>query len=152
MLRNQIKGPRLRARGFTLIEVMVVVVVVALLAAIGYPSYRDHLRKSARVAAQQELLELSAMQEKIYLNSNAFTSKLTNAYDGTTTGGLGKTGGKSTDGRYTLALTATAQTYTLSATPVAGSLQDGDGVFQLASTGTRSCPDPAPSWCKNGIW
>ena len=128
------------------------VVLTALLTAIAYPSYRDHLRKSARVAAQQELLELSGMQEKIYLNANAFTTKLTNAYDGTTNGGLGKTGGKSTDGRYTLALTATAQSYTLSATPVTGSQQDGDGVIQLASTGTRTCPDPAPSWCKNGIW
>ena len=149
MARKQIKA---RSRGFTLIEVLVVVVVIALLAAIAYPSYRDHIRKSSRVAAQQELLELSAMQEKIYLNSNAFTSKLTNAYDGTTAGGLGKTSGKSTDGRYTLALTATAQSYTLSATPVTGSQQDGDGAFQLASTGTRTCPNPAPSWCKNGIW
>ncbi|HEX2830949.1 MAG TPA: type IV pilin protein [Burkholderiales bacterium] len=143
---------RRRPAGFTLIELLVVVAVVALLATIAYPSYRDHIRKSSRVAAQQELLELSAMQEKIYLNSNAFTSKLTNAYDGTTSGGLGKTGGKSTDGRYTLALTATAQSYTLSATPVAGTQQDGDGAFQLASTGTRTCPDPAPTWCKNGIW
>ena len=152
MTHNDSKRARLGAQGFSLIEVMVVVVVIALLAAIAYPSYRDHLRKSARVAAQQELLELSAMQEKIYLNSNAFTSKLTNSYDGTTGGGLGKTAGKSTDGRYTLALTATAQSYTLSATPVTGTLQDGDGAFQLASTGTRTCPDPAPSWCKNGIW
>jgi type IV pilus assembly protein PilE len=143
---------RRRSAGFTLIELLVVVAVVALLATIAYPSYRDHIRKSSRVAAQQELLELSAMQEKIYLNSNAFTSKLTNAYDGTTNGGLGKTGGKSTDGRYTLALTATAQSYTLSATPVAGTQQDGDGAFQLASTGTRTCPDPAPTWCKNGVW
>jgi type IV pilus assembly protein PilE len=152
MTHNHVKTARLRAQGFTLIEVMVVVVIIALIAGIAYPSYRDHVRKSSRVAAQQELLELSGMQEKIYLNSNAFTTKLTNAYDGTTAGGLGKTSGKSTDGRYTLALTATAQSYTLSATPVTGSQQDGDGVIQLASTGTRTCPDPAPSWCKNGIW
>ena len=151
MAHNHIKAAHMR--GFTLVEILVVVVIIALLAGIAYPSYRDHLRKSARVAAQQELLELSAMQEKIYLNSTAFTSKLSNAYDGTTNGGLGKTGGKTTDGRYTLELTAaSAQSYTLSATPVAGSLQDGDGTIQLASTGTRTCPDPAPSWCKNGIW
>lgn len=151
MARTHINA-RSRSAGLTLIELLVVVAVIAILGAIAYPSYRDHIRKSARVAAQQELLELSAMQEKIYLNSNAFTSKLTDAYDGTTTGGLGKTSGKSTDGRYTLGLTATAQSYTLSATPVAGSQQDGDGAFQLASTGTRTCPNPAPSWCKNGIW
>jgi type IV pilus assembly protein PilE len=143
---------RKRVSGFTLPELMIVVAILALLAAIAYPSYRDHLRKSSRVAAQTELLELSAMQEKIFLNSNAFSAKVDTAYDGSSAGGLGKTGSTSTDGKYTLSLVATAQTYTLTATPVSGSAQAGDGAFAVSSNGTRTCVDPAPAWCKNAVW
>lgn len=141
-----------RSRGFTLIELLITVVIIAVLASVAYPSYRDYIRKSARVAAQTELLELAGMQDKIYLNSNAFTSKLTAGYDGTSTGGLGKTNSLTTDGKYTLSLVATAQSYTLTATPVAGSSQAGDGVFDLSSSGSRTCPTPTPAWCKNGVW
>jgi type IV pilus assembly protein PilE len=146
------KRNRNAQRGFTLTEVIVVVAILALLMGIAYPSYRDHLRKSSRVAAQNELLELSAMQEKIYLNSNAFAAKLDTAYDGSSAGGLGKTSGKTSDGKYTITLNAGTASYTLTAIAVTGSMQDGDGTFALSSNGTRTCADPAPLWCKNGVW
>jgi type IV pilus assembly protein PilE len=141
-----------RAGGFTLIEVMVAVVIVAILVTIAYPSYQRYLIRGSRAAAQNELTELSAFKENIFLNSNAYTAILSTAYDGTAHGGLGKTTQRTADGKYDLALTATAQSYTLTATPVAATIQASDGAFSIASTGAKTCGTPTPSWCANSSW
>lgn len=141
-----------RQRGFTLTEIVIVVVIVAILAAIALPSYQRYVIRASRAAAQNELSELSSMQEKIFLNSNAYTVNLAAAYDGTAAGGLGRTSQQTTDGKYTLALTGTAQSYTLTATPVAGTPQASDGAFSIASTGAKACGTPTPSWCTNSTW
>jgi type IV pilus assembly protein PilE len=89
--------------GFSMIELMVVVVIIGILAAIVVPSYSNYVIRGAREAAEADLLDLASLQEKIYLNSNAYTASVTNAYDGNaTTGGLGRTSGKTTNGKYWL--------------------------------------------------
>src|SRR5688572_15664865 len=109
--RNEVRaagaGTPRRAGGFTLIEILIVVALAAILLTVAYPSYRDYTVRSSRSAAQTELVELSSMQEKIYLNSNAYTNSVTAAYNGASTGGLGKTTGRTSDNKYTLALTVT---------------------------------------------
>lgn len=127
-----------RNKGFSLIELMIAVVIVGILATIAVPSYQSHIIKASRAAAQTELLELASIQEKIYLNSNAYTPNMITAYNGTSAGGLGKTTGLTTDGKYTLAFTGVpAQTYTITATPVAGKSQVGDGNISISENGQR---------------
>jgi type IV pilus assembly protein PilE len=150
--RHRTAGMRAGNAGFTLIEILIAVVLVAILAAIAYPSYRDYVVRSSRAAAQAELLELSSVQEKIYLNSNAYSADVAGTYNGNANGGLGKTGGTSADGKYALALAVAGQSYTLTATPVAGTTQEGDGAFAIASDGSRTCVAPAPKWCANATW
>lgn len=130
---------RINAKGFTLIEMMIVVVIVAILAAIAMPSYQEHVVRSARVQAQAELLELSSLQEKVFLNSNAYCASVTTAYNATSTGGLGRTSGQTNDGRYDLSLdiTTPSQTYVLTATPVAGGSQADDGNISISESGQR---------------
>ncbi len=162
---------RSNTKGFTLLELMIVVAIVGILAAVALPSYRKYIVRSARIAAQAELLELAGLQEKIFLNLNSYTSCVTNPYNGTpkvnpscdgastSSGGLGRASGQTKDNRYVLslvdasgaALAADAQTFVLVATPAAGSTQVGDGTISVSESGKRICtptcgPDGKSSW------
>ena len=143
---------RRSGRGFTLIEILVALTILGILMGIAMPSYRAYIVKQGRSAAQSELIELAAMQEKIYLNSNAYSTNLTSNYTGASTGGLGRTTSKTTDGKYDIALVnPLAQSWSMTATPVSGSSQAADGVITINSNGTRTC-DTSLKWCPKGTW
>lgn len=57
-------------RGFTLIELMIVIVVIAILAAIAIPSYRNHVCKVERNQAKADLMDLSQAMERYYTVQN----------------------------------------------------------------------------------
>jgi len=63
-------------RGFTLIEVMIVVAIIALLAAVGYPSYREHIARGQRSEGQQFLSDIAQRQEQILLDQRQYASTL----------------------------------------------------------------------------
>jgi len=73
----------IRNNGFSLIELMVVVAIVAILAGIALPSYQDSIRKSRRVVAQNALLDLAAKQERWYLQNNQYNGNVGSLIDGT---------------------------------------------------------------------
>jgi type IV pilus assembly protein PilE len=61
-----------RRSGFTLLEVMIVVAIVTILAAIAYPSYQEHLKKGRRAAAQSYLMDLAQRQQQYLLDARAY--------------------------------------------------------------------------------
>jgi type IV pilus assembly protein PilE len=154
----------IKRNGFTLIELMIVVVIIGILAAVAIPSYTSYVVRSSRTAAEAEMLQLAGLQEKIYLNSNKYaygSDGISMGYTGnpndstTAPGGLGKTGGTTSDGKYSLSLvtlasnttcadgdflsatSAGAQAYVIMAMPVAGTSQAGDGNLCLGQTGLK---------------
>ena len=66
-----------RMRGITLIELMVVVVVIGIMAAIAYPNYREFVARANRNEAKAALLRIATNQERFYLQNNSYTCDLT---------------------------------------------------------------------------
>lgn len=125
-------------RGFTLIELMIVVVVVAILAAVGYPSYRDHVARSQRSQGQQVLSDIAQRQEQFLLDRRQYATAF-----GSGAGGLNLTmpeGIKYQAPDFSGVNNATTPpTYTICMAPAAGSTlaARGDGRLCINSQGQR---------------
>ena len=70
---------QLPTRGFTLIELMIVVAIIGILAAIAYPNYSNYMREARRAEAQAEMLRIQLGLEKWRANNNSYTSTLSQA-------------------------------------------------------------------------
>jgi type IV pilus assembly protein PilE len=64
-------------QGVTLMELLIVVLIVSILAAIAYPNYRSYVERSKRTEAKAALLQIATNQERHYLNSNVYTTDMT---------------------------------------------------------------------------
>jgi type IV pilus assembly protein PilE len=145
-------GEHLRNRkikGFSLVELMVVMVIIAILASIAIPSYQSSIRRTHRKEAMAALQGLAQSMERFYVQNNS-------TYEGADTVGVPRffAGTAPVDGgtpRYNLRITAaTATTYTLQAQPIAGTTQEKDGLIQLDSTGLRSWDRDNDTFLENG--
>jgi type IV pilus assembly protein PilE len=68
--------PSTNVRGFSLIELVIVLLIIAILAAIAIPSYRKYVVRANRVDAQRALMDLAARQERVFYSKNAYASNL----------------------------------------------------------------------------
>ena len=132
-----------RARGFTLIELMIVVAVVGILAAIAYPSYMDQIRKSRRAEVQALLMNVSARQQQMLLDTRSYAS---------TVSALNITIPDTVQRNYAVTLavgTAAVPTFTATATPSGAQAADKcgvplvAGVLSIDQSGTKL---PANCW------
>ena len=128
------------AQGFSLLELMIVVVIVGVLASVAYPSYQDYVRRGNRSAAQTFMMTIAQRQEQYLVSNRSYAS---------TTTALNLTQPTETSGKYTFAITATTSPigYSITATPVGNQHVTGKfGTLTLSSDGTKSSNESTEEW------
>ncbi len=124
-----------KSAGFSLIELLITVVIIAIVTSIALPSYREHVKRTLRSDATAALLRLAAEQEKFYISNNAYTEDIAD---------LNITG--TDEGLYTLSIASTnvVTTYVATATAKTGESQAGDSkckTFTIDANGNRGASD-----------
>lgn len=143
--------------GFTLVELMAVVAIIGVLAAVALPSYRDVLRRSNRSAAEQLMLQIQTRQEQYFLDARSYAANIA-------AGGLNITAHETftcaavtcTNAFYNVTLTLVAGPppgYIATATPVAGTNQVPDGTLYLhANTASVYSPGAKTRTAGDNRW
>lgn len=132
----------LKLSGFTLIELMITVAILAIVAAVAIPAYTQYVDRGKRAEARTALLDIAARQERYYSNNRQYADQLSK---------LGMSG-TSENGYYALSVAlggSNNQDFDATATP-AGWTDDKCGDLSIDETGakTQSLGDRASCWGK----
>ena len=141
-----------------MVEVMVVVVIIGLLAAVAIPAYRKSVQKSNRSVAKAGLLDLASREEKYYSINYNYVNTMGGLFGTTSTTAVSVNVPSLGTPLYTITVTSlTAQSsaagvvtpagYTLTATAVNGQASDSCGNFTLTNTGAQ-----AVTGTNSGCW
>jgi type IV pilus assembly protein PilE len=124
-----------KSTGFTLIELMIVVAIIGIIAAIAYPSYMDQVTKAKRSDGQSKLLDAMARQERYYSENNTYTVTMTDL-------GYAANPVPSDEGHYNIAGAACGggitQCVVLTATPTFTDALCGNLTYNSTNTKTES--------------
>jgi type IV pilus assembly protein PilE len=131
-------------RGITLMELMIVVVIVGILAAVAYPNYREYAARAKRNEAKAALLLLATNQERFYLNNQQYTNDMTRLGFSVANNFVTETG------TYRISVAgANAATYTATATYLKGDSEAGKcGTFTIQPNGDKSSGPYADCWTR----
>lgn len=146
-----------RSRGFSLIELMVVVTIITILGAIAVPTYNASVRKSRRAEAKTALMDMAAREERYFATQNVYTSSpvaLQYATSGSWPVAIGSYYSISS-ATVTAATATTPGTYVLQIVPSAGSPQLQDTscqLFQVDQTGKQSSQDGSGDDTSTTCW
>lgn len=129
-----------RERGFTLIELMVVVVVIGILASVAYPAYTEYVNRGRRAQVQTQMVLAQQWIERFYAEAyrydqNAAGTAIATSF-GTMSFATSPPAGEGT-AAYTLSVNATAQGYTLTATRTGVMANDPCGNPTVTHTGIK---------------
>jgi len=136
-----------QARGFTLIEVMIVTAIIAILASIAIPNYTQYVHRANRAEAKAALVEAASWMERSFGERNTFVlSSSATSYFSSHFASVPSSG----TARYTIAVSAaTTSGYTLTATPTGTMAGDECGVLSIDSYGVKRTSTGTVAKCWN---
>jgi type IV pilus assembly protein PilE len=126
------------------VELLIVIVIVGILAAIAYPSYRQYVVRAKRIEAKAPLLQISTNQERHYLQNNTYTTDMTKL-------GFKAAGNMlSESGAYKINIdSATANGFVAKATYQKGGTEATKCAwFQIDGTGNKTSGPAADCWTR----
>ena len=141
-----------RSRGFSLIELMVVVAIFAIISTIAVNSYRRYTLRATRTEGRLALLAIQVAQEKYFLQNNQYAQDIATVIAAPPAGlGIGAINGSgvTAGGNYTLSFAAvTPTTYTLQAVATGNQTQDTASclTFTINEQGNRTPADSTGCW------
>ena len=131
--------------GFSLVELMIVVAIAGILAAVAIPAYESTIRHSRESSAKSALLDLARREETFYSINNYYTTEMATLGYANVTGNSIQIPNSTTENYYTVTIEpaesgTTASSYTATATPVTGSSQASDscGTYQIDYLGNQT--------------
>jgi len=142
-----------RQAGFTLIELMIVLIIAAILAAVAFPQYRDYVVRSNRSVAKSMLLQVADRQEQFFTDRKTYAVDMTDlGYPAAASFAVGRASAAEAavngDSLYQITLTgATATTFTLTATPVNGQAEDTQCATIVLNQAGQRTSTPAGGDC-----
>ncbi|WP_374666310.1 type IV pilin protein [Acinetobacter sp.] len=132
-------------KGFTLVELLVVIAILGIIAAIAFPSYKSYVQKTKRTEVQAEMAEIASKLQRFKLANFHYEQSRTTAIPPVITAinltRVGYTTGTpvSENGlyNYSLAFNPAATSWTLTASPISSGMQKGNGGLTLTSAGQQ---------------
>jgi type IV pilus assembly protein PilE len=147
------RQPRGPARGFSLIELMIVVAIVAILATLANASYSNYVLRTNRTEGRMALLAIQAAQERFFLQNNQYAQDMATVVAPVNAGGLGvgsiSAAGLTPSGNYTISFAATAaNTYRIQAVATGPQTHDTAAclTFTVDDQGARTPDDSTGCW------
>jgi len=121
-----------KQKGFTLIEVMIVVGIIAILAAIALPNYSAYVKRAARVSAENYLSDLAQREELRFQNTRTYS-----ATAGNFPGMPGDVSQRYQAPVLSITPVSGLPAFQITLMPIVGGAQDGDGWLYIDSVGGR---------------